>query len=257
MTGKNLNFAKAVCVLSLIVAVVIFSSCKKEEPTAATPADNGQVTVETSVEKPAADAKSSMVPLEIELPVLMLAGTPKNMEGIENLEEARDKSQVRPTMLVPAGTTNVALNKPVTSTSFTPIVGALEDITDGNKAGNGYVELDPFEQSITIDLGAQYEIYAIVIWHYHKETMVYFDVVVQTADDPDFIMNVNTLFNNDTDNTHGVGSGSDKNYIETHEGKLIDAKGVTGRYVKCLSASNSSNDMNHYIEVEVFGKPVE
>ena len=205
--------------------------------------------------EPCGKVKSAMVDLVIELPPLMLAGTPKNLK-IKNLEKPRGKGEARPTMLVPAGTSNAALNKSVTSTSFDPIVGAFADITDGDKAGDAYVELDPFEQSITIDLGASYEIYAIVIWHYHKETMAYFDVVVQTADDADFIGNVNTLFNNDIDNTHGLGIGSDKNYLESYEGKLIDAKGVVGRYVKCLSASNSSNDMNHYIEVEVFGKPV-
>ena len=46
-----------------------------------------------------------------------------------------------------------------------------------------------------------HEIYAIVIWLFHKEPRVYFDVVVQVADDPDFITNVRTLFNNDIDNS--------------------------------------------------------
>jgi hypothetical protein len=146
----------------------------------------------------------------------------------------------------------------VTSSSLTPIVGALDWITNGDKEGadGSYVELDPFEQQITIDLGASFEIYAIVLWHYHKETAVYFDVVVQTADDPDFIKNANVLFNNDTDNTHGLGNGGDKNYIDTFEGKLIDGKGSVGRYVRFYSAGNSENEMNHYIEVEVYAKPV-
>jgi len=254
MTFKKFDFWKFVCILLVIAMVVVFSSCKKDEPATVEPTDNGEVA--KPLDKPAGEAKSSMVPLEIELPPLMIAGTPKNMSNIENLEKPRPKGQARPVMLVPAGTTNVALNKPVTSTSFDPIVGTFADITDGDKAGDAYVELDPFEQSITIDLGAPYEIYAIVIWHYHKESTVYYDVVVQTADDADFIKNVNTLFNNDTDNTHGLGIGTDKNYIESYEGKLIDARGVVGRYVRCLSNSNLLNDMNHYIEVEVFGKPV-
>ena len=41
------------------------------------------------------------------------------------------------------------------------------------------------------------EIYAIVVWHYHGEARVYHDVVVQLADDSDFIENVQTIFNND------------------------------------------------------------
>jgi len=53
-----------------------------------------------------------------------------------------------------------------------------------------------------------------------------------------------------------MGAGKEKNFIETAEGKLIDAKGVQGRYVRCLSNGNSGNDLNHYIEVEVYGQPV-
>ena len=44
-------------------------------------------------------------------------------------------------------------------------------------------------------------------------------------------------------------------YIETHFGKLIDAKGVKGRYVRLYSNGNTTNKFNDYIEVEVFGKP--
>ena len=48
------------------------------------------------------------------------------------------------------------------------------------------VELGPLLQHVTIDLQAVYEIYAIVIWHYHKQAQVYYDVVVQVANDPNF-----------------------------------------------------------------------
>ena len=44
-------------------------------------------------------------------------------------------------------------------------------------------------------------------------------------------------------------------YIETYQGKLIDAKGVKGRYVRLYSNGNTTNKLNHYIEVEVLGKP--
>jgi hypothetical protein len=74
-------------------------------------------------------------------------------------------------------------------------------------------------------------------------------VVVQVSNDPKFEKDVTTIF----DNT--VGTGKDLAYIETYEGKLIDAKGVKGRYVRLYSKGNTTNKMNHYIEVEVFGKP--
>ena len=52
-----------------------------------------------------------------------------------------------------------------------------------------------------------------------------------------------------------MGIGSDMHYVETSEGRLIDAKGVRARYVRLYSNGNSSNELNHYIEVEVYGKP--
>jgi hypothetical protein len=80
-------------------------------------------------------------------------------------------------------------------------------------------------------------------------------VIVQVADDPDFITNVKTLFNNDIDNSAGLGIGKDMHYIETSEGKLIDAKGVEARYVRFYSCGSNANDLNNYIEIEVWGKP--
>ena len=48
--------------------------------------------------------------------------------------------------------------------------------------------------------------------------------------------------------------GSDKAYVETNEGLLIPVSGVLGRYVRFYSAGNTSNRMNHYVEVEIFGQ---
>ena len=53
-----------------------------------------------------------------------------------------------------------------------------------------------------------------------------------------------------------IGKGSDKSYVETNNGRVLDAKNTNGRYVRLYSAGNTTNKMNHYIEVEVFGKPV-
>ena len=55
--------------------------------------------------------------------------------------------------------------------------------------------------------------------------------------------------------------GQQLEYIEDNRGKLIDARDKKGepakaRYVRLYSKGNTSNDMNHYIEVEVYGKPV-
>jgi hypothetical protein len=186
----------------------------------------------------------------------MFVGTPQNL-NVPNLEKPLGKP--RPPFLAPAGTVNAALGKPVSSTDEEPIIGEIEMITDGDKeaADGSYVELGPFVQHVTIDLEARQNIYAVVVWHFHKQARVYFDVVVQVSDDPNFVKNVQTLFNNDQDNSAGLGVGKDMHYVETAEGKLIDAKGVQGRYVRLYSNGNSNNDLTHYIEVEVYGKPVQ
>ncbi len=195
-----------------------------------------------------------MAPLDIKLPKPMFIGTPTNM-NLKNLEKPLGKA--RPAFLAPAGCKVLSLNKTVISTDDAPVIGEIPMITDGDKEAEdgSYVELGPFLQSVTVDLGAKSEIYAIVMWHYHKQARVYFDVVVQTADDKDFTTNVKTLFNNDDDNSAGLGVGKDLLYIETSEGKLLDAKGVKGRYVRCTSNGNNNNDLNHWIELEVWGRP--
>ena len=204
----------------------------------------------TTVQK---DQTQKLAPIDIKLPKPMFIGTPQNL-NVPNLEKPLGKP--RPPFLAPAGTKNVALHKSVSCSDEEPIIGEIEMITDGDKeAGDGhYVELGPFTQHVTIDLGDVYNIYAVLLWHFHKQPRVYFDVIVQVSNDKDFVNGVTTIFNNDHDNSSGLGVGKDKNYIETAEGKLIDAKGVQGRYVRCYSNGNNNNDLNHYIEVEVYGK---
>jgi hypothetical protein len=195
-----------------------------------------------------------LVPLEIKLPKPLFISEPR-YRNVPNLEKPLGKP--RPPFLVPAGTRNVALRKTVYSTDKAPVIGKIEKVTDGRKEGtqSDFVEFHPGLQSVTIDLGRRYAIYAILLWHNTRHLWVYYDVVVQVADDPDFAANVRTLFNNDGDNSAGLGEGKDKHYVETNEGKLIDAHGVKARYVRLYSDGNSANEYNHYTEVEVYANP--
>ncbi|MCP4454417.1 MAG: hypothetical protein GY809_23420 [Planctomycetes bacterium] len=197
------------------------------------------------------------VPIPLELPKPMFGGTPQNLDGVPNLEKTLNAP--RPLFLAPEGTTNVAASKPVTSSDEAPMIGDVDMITDGDKGGaeGSLVELGLFKQYVTVDLGAQHEIYAVVVWHFHNQPRVYFDVVTQLSDDPNFTANATTIFNNDTDNSLELGAGPDKHYIETSEGKLMDAKSTRARYVRCYSNGNNANELNHFVEVEVFGRPVE
>jgi len=200
-----------------------------------------------------------LVPLEVKLPKPLFQGTPKHIKPAPTLEVYTEKP--RPPFQVPEGLKNLALNKKVTSSDMAPIIGELSMVTDGDKEGadGSYVELGPGKQWVQIDLGASASIYALLVWHYHAEGRVYHDVVVQVSDDPDFIEGVKTIYNNDFDNSSGLGLGKQLEYIDDHRGRLIDAKNpkgepVKGRYVRLYSNGNTSNDMNHYVEVEVFGK---
>jgi hypothetical protein len=251
----------------IVTAALVFTGCKKQapveppagpsEPAAQQPAAQEPAKAQPAQPEPTpapAKANEKLVPLPLQLPKPMFVGTPENLAGVENLEKPLGKP--RPPFMAPEGTVNLALNKAVTSSEMEPITGELAMLVDGDKdASEGSViELGPFKQWVQIDLGGEHDIYALVFWHYHKTPRVYFDVVAQVSNDAEFITDVKTVFNNDTDNTLGLGVGAGMNYVETAEGKLVDAKGVRGRYVRLYSQANNQNDYSHYIEVEVYGK---
>jgi hypothetical protein len=193
------------------------------------------------------------VPLNVELPKPLFVGTPRPI-SLPNLEKPR--TGPRPPVMVPAGTVLLSKGKPVTSSDAFPVIGELSYITDGDKAGSDgtFVELGPGTQWVQVDLGSPAAIAAIVVWHFHAQERVYHDVVIQVSDDPEFKKGVQTLYNNDIDNSAGVGMGKDLAYRETNEGRLIEGKGVKARYVRLYSAGNTTDELNHYVEVEVFGK---
>ncbi len=228
--------------LATAAALVLVSGAFAQAPAAQAPA----------AKAPAAGGQ--LVPIPIQLPKPMFEGTPQNLT-VPNLQKPLGKP--REPFLAPAGTVLVSKGKAVTSSDSEPVIGELEQVTDGDKKGaeGSFVELGPGVQWVQIDLGAPQEIYAIVLWHFHKTPRVYFDTIVQVADDAGFKKNVRTLFNNDNDNTSGLGAGQDMNYVETSEGKLVDAKGAKARYVRLSSKGNNANELNHYVEVEVWGRP--
>ena len=201
---------------------------------------------------PAARAEDK-IPLKVEVPKPLFAGTPRPIQ-LPNLEPAQTGK--RPDLMVPAGTVLLSKGKPVTSSDALPVIGELSFVTDGEKSGvdGAYVELGPALQWVQIDLSASAKIAAVALWHFHSQARVYHDVVVQISDDATFKKGVVTIFNNDSDNSAKLGKGSDYAYIETNNGRVIDAKGATGRYVRLYSNGNTSDELNHYVEVEVFGQ---
>lgn len=202
-------------------------------------------------------AETELAPLPLKLPIPAFMGTPTDIPLGDHIEKPSDKP--RPPFLAPKGVQNLALGKKVISSDKAPITGSLDLVTDGDKESNdnSFVELRRRTQWVQIDLEKRAKIYAILIWHAHNTYQVYHDVIVQVSDDPDFTQGVITLFNNDYDNSSGLGVGTDKEYFETYEGKLIDAKGVEARYVRCYSRGSTYSALNRYTEVEVWGIPIE
>lgn len=203
---------------------------------------------------PTVVAEDGMVEFEVELPEPFFGGTPLDYWG-PNLEPPTFNDP--DPFLAPEGAENVALEKEVTS-SEPPYINELEQIVDGDKdyGRNSVVELPEGLQWVQIDLEEAHDIYAITLWHFHEGSRVYFDLVVRVSDDPDFA-EYETIYNNDHDNSSGLGVGEDKEYIESHRGRVIEVDAESGRYVRLYSNGNTANDMNHYIEVEIFGVPSE
>ena len=208
-------------------------------------------------DSPATQPSDDAAPLPIKLPKPRFEGTPKNLPSNVKIDKS-EYGKHRPPFMVPKGATNVALNKPVTSSDNNPIIGSLDQITDGDKEGTdgSWVELSSGSQWVQVDLGAETEIYAVVFWHRHDDVRIYHDVIVQVSDDPAFAKGVTTLFNNDADNATKLGAGKDFEYIETNEGKLVDGKKTKARYVRIYTNGSTADEQNHFTEVEVYGSPV-
>jgi hypothetical protein len=207
-----------------------------------------------SKDKPAG-ASGDMVPLILKLPDPAFKGTPKDMPLGPNIEPLSDKP--RPPMMVPAGLKNIAPGSKLTSSDKNATADTLGKLTDGDKEASeqSIIYLRKGSQWVQMDLGSPQEVFAIVIWHAHNAAKVYHDVIVQASDDPDFVNNVQALFNNDYDNTSGLGAGTDREYFETREGKLINAKGVKARYLRFYCKGSTESALNEYTEIEVYGRP--
>lgn len=258
-------------VITLTVLALLLGACGAKQPTEPTPPpvpstklppaaqpDEPHVPV-PAVEAPAPDKvpdPASQVALPFELPEKFFGGTPLPYWS-PILEEP--SFAPRDPFLAPEGTTIISREKAVASSTDKPTLGKLAQLVDGDKdyAKSSLIELDPGVQWVQLDLGKVSEIYAILLWHFHEGPRVYFDVVVRASNNPEFKGDLTTLYNNDHDNSAGLGVGADMEYVESEQGRLIDARGLKARYLRFHSNGNTANDANHYVEIEVWGRPAE
>ena len=199
-------------------------------------------------------AEEESVVLEFELPEPFYGGTATSYWS-PNLDTRLyvDRKPFR----APKGTTVISRNKPVTA-SAKPLLGELSEINDGNKefGKTSLVELPEGKQWVQIDLGAPHTVYAVLLWHFHEGARVYFDVIGQISDDPEFKNGVTTIYNNDYDDSAGLGKGKDQEYIENSDGRLFPVDAVKGRYIRFYSQGNTAHEFNNYVELEVWGRAV-
>ncbi len=114
--------------------------------------------------------------------------------------------------------------------------------------------IDSLGNSTTFDYeGVNNSITGIKLWHYYGDSRKYHDVVVQLSNDPTFKTGVTTVYNNDTDNSSGLGAGTSAEYAESSTGLAITVNSTKARYVRFYSNGSTVNGYNHYVEAEVDG----
>lgn len=210
-----------------------------------------------------------LVPLDLGLgPDAVTRATPILPPGLRRPPHLRGEV-VRPAFMVPPGTRNLALGRPVTSSTVDePIIGELFQITDGVKRceDSDYVELDPGLQWVQIDLGARARVHAVAVWHYYRDPVIYDDVIVRVAGEAGFERGAVTLFNNDHDDSAGLGRGTDTAYLARWWGEIVDARGLRrarpgredgrgtpARYVRVYTGEGTTGECARFVEVAVYG----
>jgi uncharacterized protein YjdB len=149
---------------------------------------------------------------------------------------------------------NLAAGKtPTASTAFTNIAR----ITDSDVTMNNYSDSYPNSglQWIQIDLGSSKDINTIDLWHYFGDSRKYHDVIIKLSNDSSFSSGVSTVYNNDTNNSSGLGTGKDTEYTETSSGLNVRFNTITARYVRFYSNGSTANNYNHYVEAKISYDP--
>lgn len=203
----------------------------------------------------AAPVPSDYVELKIDLPQELCIDHHLEKTNIPRLEPNSRKR--RAPFWVPKEVVLLSRGKKVSASDSNPVLGNLVMVTDGDKDNmkeESFVEFGPGLQWVQVDLEGVFELYAVVVWHYHARDRVYHDVIFQISNDPKFLKNVRTIYNNDYDNSANQGAGEDYEYIDSYQGRLVDAKGIKGRYVRCYSNGSDKNDLNQLLEIEVYGR---
>lgn len=205
------------------------------------------------------DSSVALVELDLEVDAITTPTPPRgSLDDISppHLRKYVKDKKHEPFMVI-EGLENLALYKPVT-VSEEAVIGEVEQITDGIKTSDGFDFVEGPEW-VQVDLEESASIHAVVVWHFHKSVVIYNDIIVHISDDADFSQNIRTLFNNDHDNSAGMGKGSDTAYISTGWGEIVDARDedltpAKARYIRVYTGKSTDGLSPRYVEVAVYGK---
>lgn len=201
------------------------------------------------------------VAIKFVLPPPHSSGTPKEIKS-DNLEKDPGPGKLRAPIMVEAGfDKKLTTEDTKVTTSEEAVTGDNEYVVDGDKTpdATAMLQLPGGLQWVQLDLGAEHTISAVCVWHDQGDERVYKDVIVQLSNDEKFVDGVKTIFSNDHDNSAKLGKGKEKEYRERNDGRPMAAADAEGnlpkaRFVRCYSNGSTSEPVNNYIEIEVFGK---
>lgn len=174
------------------------------------------------------------------------------------------------TTLKTAAGVNVALNKTVTASTTDLFGGSLSLVTDGQSASaSGYAGIRTTNgpQYYQVDLGAAYALNRLrIVNDWGSSASVYRtnkDIIVLLSNDPAFSTGVTVVYNNDANNSVGLGAGSDPEFQEPPGGvgTWFDlGTPVNARYARVwgnghVRADNSVHAVNTPIEFEAYADP--
>jgi len=134
---------------------------------------------------------------------------------------------------------NLALGMQVTGSGGIA-QGAYELLTDG------IIELNPHLDGPTwvqVDLGAQYTIDTIKLWHYYADGRTYHDNKVALSNEGNFIGEEIVVFD-----TNDI----DAEYRETPEGRTISFDPIRTRYIRAWVGGSTVNEWSHWVELQAF-----
>jgi hypothetical protein len=134
---------------------------------------------------------------------------------------------------------NLAFEKPVLMSGGAG-QGGPELLTDGKTESDPYLGGPNWVQ---VDLGDEFEIDTIKLWHYYADGRTYHDNKVALSDKGAFIGEEIVVF--DTNDT-------DDEYPETAEGKTITFDPIKAQYIRAWVGGSTANQWSHWVELQAF-----